>query len=55
MAPGLKGLDIIPFVVAAYNKKLGKMTLFDPEHKDDFETISGTKMRTLARVCIPHA
>ena len=50
MAPGLKGLEIIPFVVAAYNKKLKAMTLFDPANADDYENISGTKMRTLARV-----
>ena len=45
MAPGLKQLEIIPFRVAAYNKKLGKMDFFDPAQKDDFEFISGTKMR----------
>jgi hypothetical protein len=50
MAPGLRGLEIIPFVVAAYNKKLGRMTLFDPANAADFENISGTKMRTMARV-----
>lgn len=50
MAPGLKDLEIIPFVVAAYNKKQKKMTLFDPANADDFENISGTKMRNLAKV-----
>ena len=49
MAPGLSGLEIIPFRVAAYNTKKGKMDFFDPEHKDDFLFISGSKMRKLAR------
>ncbi|XP_037084115.1 bifunctional 3'-phosphoadenosine 5'-phosphosulfate synthase-like isoform X1 [Pollicipes pollicipes] len=49
MAPGLKHLEIIPFRVAAYNKQLGKMDFFDPANKDNFEFISGTKMRGLAR------
>ena len=50
IAPGLKDLEIIPFVVAAYNKKLKKMMLFDPANANDYENISGTKMRTLAKV-----
>ena len=45
MSPGLKQLEIIPFRVAAYNKQLGKMDFFDPANKDNFEFISGTKMR----------
>ncbi|KAJ8926547.1 hypothetical protein NQ314_021063 [Rhamnusium bicolor] len=49
MAPGLNNLEIIPFRVAAYDKKNRKMDFFDPSRKDDFEFISGTKMRTLAR------
>ncbi|XP_028967449.1 bifunctional 3'-phosphoadenosine 5'-phosphosulfate synthase [Galendromus occidentalis] len=49
MAPGLRGLEIIPFKVAAYDKKEKKMSLFDPARKEDFEFISGTKMRSLAR------
>ncbi|XP_076369201.1 bifunctional 3'-phosphoadenosine 5'-phosphosulfate synthase-like isoform X1 [Tachypleus tridentatus] len=49
MAPGLTQLEIIPFRVAAYDKTKKKMDFFDPERKDDFEFISGTKMRTLAR------
>lgn len=35
--------------VAAYDKKEKKMSLFDPSRKEDFEFISGTKMRSLAR------
>lgn len=49
MAPGLTQLEIVPFRVAAYNKKEHKMTLYDEQHKEDFEFISGTKMRGLAR------
>ena len=49
MAPGLTQLEIIPFRVAAYNKKTQSMDFYDPENKDDFLFISGTKMRALAR------
>jgi 3'-phosphoadenosine 5'-phosphosulfate synthase len=49
VAPGLKDLRIIDFKVAAYNKVLRKMDYFEPAKKDEFEFISGTKMRTLAR------
>lgn len=37
------------FQVAAYDKKQKKMCFFDPSRKEDFEFISGTKMRGLAR------
>jgi 3'-phosphoadenosine 5'-phosphosulfate synthase len=49
MAHGLEKLKILPFRVAAYNKKLEKMDYFDPNAASDFEFISGTKMRQLAR------
>lgn len=49
MAPGLEALKIIPFRVAAYNKKKSKMDFFDPANAQDFEFISGSKMRKLAR------
>jgi len=49
MAPGLSHLEIIPFKVAAYDKTTSKMDFFDPKRKQDFEFISGTKMRSLAR------
>jgi len=49
MAPGLTQLEIVPFRVAAYNKKSQSMDFFDPERKDDFLFISGSKMRALAR------
>ncbi|RZF35617.1 hypothetical protein LSTR_LSTR005145 [Laodelphax striatellus] len=48
-APGLNRLEIIPFRVAAYDKTKMKMDFFDPARKDDFEFISGTKMRGLAK------
>lgn len=49
MAPGLEGLQIVPFKVAAYNKVSSKMDYFDPKQAENFEFISGTKMRKLAR------
>lgn len=49
MAPGLQSLEIIPFVVAAYNTKKQAMDFFDPSKKEDFLFISGSKMRKFAR------
>ena len=49
MAPGLSNLQIIPFRVAAYDRVNKKMSFFDESRKEDFEFISGTKMRGLAR------
>ncbi len=49
MAPGLERLKIIPFRVAAYDKVAGEMSFFDPARADDFEFISGSKMRDFAR------
>lgn len=49
MAPGLTQLEIIPFRVAAYNKKKKTMDFYDPNCADDYNFISGTKMRQLAR------
>lgn len=49
MAPGLEQLQILKFKVAAYDKKNQRMAYFDPQRKEDFEFISGTKMRTLAK------
>ena len=45
MAPGLGGMEIIPFRVAAYDKTTRSMNFFEPERKQDFEFISGTRMR----------
>ncbi|KAL5291120.1 PAPSS2 family protein [Megaselia abdita] len=49
MAQGLDTMEILPFRVAAYDKTVSKMAFFDPKRKDDFDFISGTRMRTLAR------
>ena len=49
MAPGLTQLEIVPFRVAAYNTKLKQMAFFEPEKKEEFDFISGTRMRKLAR------
>jgi 3'-phosphoadenosine 5'-phosphosulfate synthase len=49
MAPGMTELEIIPFRVAAYDKVKGQMAFYDPQRKAEFEFISGTKMRALAR------
>lgn len=49
MAPGLAKFEIIPFRVAAYNTKLKRMAFYDENNSKDFESISGTKMRQLAR------
>lgn len=49
MAPGLDRLEIIPFRVAAYDSRAGRMAFFEPARKEDFVFISGTKMRGLAR------
>ena len=48
MAPGLD-INIIPFRVAAYRKSQGKMDFFVPAEVDDFQFISGSKMRKFAR------
>ena len=49
MAPGLTQLEIIPFRVAAYNKNKKTMDFYDPNRANDYNFISGTKMRQLAR------
>jgi len=49
MAPGLPQLEIIPFRVAAYDTKARCMAFFDPTRKEEFDFISGTRMRGLAR------
>ncbi|XP_050517437.1 bifunctional 3'-phosphoadenosine 5'-phosphosulfate synthase-like isoform X1 [Diabrotica virgifera virgifera] len=48
-APGLGSLEIIPFRVAAYDMTKRKMDFFEPNRKDEFDFISGTKMRRFAR------
>ncbi|XP_042673653.1 bifunctional 3'-phosphoadenosine 5'-phosphosulfate synthase 2 isoform X1 [Centrocercus urophasianus] len=49
MAPGLTSVEIIPFRVAAYNKVKRAMDFYEPERHNDFDFISGTRMRKLAR------
>lgn len=49
MAPGLTSVEIIPFRVAAYNLTKRAMDFYDKERHSEFEFISGTKMRKLAR------
>jgi ATP sulfurylase len=49
MAPSLHGLEIIPFRVAAYDRVAGKMAFFEEHRRQDFQFISGTMMRKLAR------
>lgn len=47
IARGLKNLEIIPFKVAAYDMKNKKMAFYDQKRKQDFDFISGTRMRSL--------
>ncbi|XP_027983408.2 LOW QUALITY PROTEIN: bifunctional 3'-phosphoadenosine 5'-phosphosulfate synthase 2 [Eptesicus fuscus] len=49
MAPGLTSVEIIPFRVAAYNKAKKAMDFYDPKRHNEFDFISGTRMRKLAR------
>lgn len=46
MAPGLTSLEIIPFRVAAYDTGKKAMAFFEPKRKQDFDFISGTRMRS---------
>ena len=41
--------NFISFRVAAYDTSVKAMAFFDPKRKEDFDFISGTKMRGLAR------
>nr|XP_033798763.1 bifunctional 3'-phosphoadenosine 5'-phosphosulfate synthase 2 isoform X2 [Geotrypetes seraphini] len=49
MAPGLTSVEIIPFRVAAYNKVKQAMDFYNPERHSEYDFISGTRMRKLAR------
>jgi len=44
-----KELTLLPFHFASYDTTTKKMAFFDPARKDDFKSISGTKMRKMAR------
>jgi len=48
-SPGLQKMKLLPFTFASYDTKAGKMAFFDPKRKEDFVSISGSKMRKLAR------
>lgn len=46
----LNGVEVLPFKVAAYNKTTQSMEFFGPDkNKDDFEFISGSRMRQMAK------
>lgn len=47
----LNGVDVVPFKVAAYNKKNSQMEFFGGPGcvKEDFEFISGSRMRAMAK------
>lgn len=46
----LKGTEVLPFKVAAYNKKNLRMEFFGPgSNNDDFDFISGSRMRAMAK------
>uniref|UniRef100_A0AAQ4S8H3 3'-phosphoadenosine 5'-phosphosulfate synthase 1 n=1 Tax=Gasterosteus aculeatus aculeatus TaxID=481459 RepID=A0AAQ4S8H3_GASAC len=49
MAPGLITLEIVPFKVAAYNKVKRAMDFYDAQNHQDYDFISGTRMRKMAR------
>ncbi|XP_012272965.1 bifunctional 3'-phosphoadenosine 5'-phosphosulfate synthase 2 [Orussus abietinus] len=49
MARGLHALEIIPFKVAAYDTRNKRMAFFDRNRAQEFDFISGTRMRGLAR------
>ncbi|XP_028585511.2 bifunctional 3'-phosphoadenosine 5'-phosphosulfate synthase 2 isoform X1 [Podarcis muralis] len=49
MAPGLNSVEIIPFRVAAYSIVQKAMVFYDPDRHNEFDFISGTRMRKLAR------
>lgn len=44
-----KHIEIVPFKAAAYHIATKKMTIFDEKRANEFESISGTRMRTMAR------
>lgn len=44
-----KSVKLLPFHFASYDTTAKKMAFFDPKRKSDFVSISGTKMRKMAR------
>ena len=49
MSPGIGDMKMLSFVKVMYDVKKNEMTVPDEERMEDFISISGTKMRTLAR------
>lgn len=49
MSPGIGDMKMLSFVKVMYDVKSNSMTLPDENRMEDFISISGTKMRTLAR------
>jgi len=49
LSPGLQKIQLLPFTFASYDTKAKAMAFFDPKRKEDFISISGSKMRKLAR------
>ncbi|CAF2991036.1 unnamed protein product [Rotaria socialis] len=49
MAPGLNQLHILPFKVAAYHRPSKTMMFYDPSKHEEFDFISGSRMRNIAR------
>ena len=47
----LRGIDVLPFKVAAYNGATSRMEFFNPQapNAKDFQFISGSKMRAMAK------
>lgn len=45
----LNGVEVVPFKLAAYNKVKKAMDFFNPANKDDFDFISGSRMRKMAK------
>lgn len=48
-SPGLSGMRILTFAKVAYDTKTSRFAYFDETRPDDFISISGSKMRALAR------
>lgn len=44
-----KNMKLLPFHFASYDTEAKKMAFFDPKRADKFQSISGTKMRKMAR------
>jgi 3'-phosphoadenosine 5'-phosphosulfate synthase len=49
LRPGIWFVKVLPFRVAAYDRRSKSMEFFDSKRADDFVFISGTKMRGFAK------